>query len=818
MNGMEAFRLVAKLMLDKSDYEKGMSSAEMEAKSQSSKIGTALGAAGKVASGALNALGNVALVAGKAALAGIGTAAGAVGTLVVQSTKAYASFEQLSGGISKLYGTAGQSLEDFAKLSENQGLSIDQIKDKYESLEIAQDTVMNNANRAWLTAGMSANKYMESVTGFSAALLESAGDSITAAEMADTAMQDIADNANTFGKFTAEELTNVYQALAKGQYQTLDNLSLGFGGTKEGMQALIDKANEFEKANGRAGDLSIESYADIVQAIHDVQVEMKIAGTTQNEAMKTIEGSVNATKAAWENLKLSIGKGEGIGDAIKNLSTAIFGLEDDTKNETGLLNQLIPRIQEVMKGIGEMVAQAGPIIAEQLPVLLESLLPGLLQSTRALVQSLIQSLPEILGTILEYLPEFLNLLVETTLELLPVLIDGLIQLAGALVEAIPQILPTLVVGLMVLTIDLIQKLIEDAPKFLEAGIEFAKQLVLGFQQAFTEAFPEASGLIGQFVELIKQGIEKVKPIIEKLKEIFNSIVEWLAPVVESVGEWFRAMWELISTVIGVIKDGVTQWLEKHKNEINAVITTIKFVVGNFLTIIKNNIEIALNVIKAVVSTVLNVLKDIIKSATDFWTNIIKAFTAFLKGDWQGAWNYVKQALSSAVEGMMNIFNHLKEGATNVIRSMIDGFMNLFNDLKARFLNFGQDMMDNFVQGITSKIEAVKNTVSNVAQSIKNLIHFTEPDEGPLKDFHTYAPDMMDLFIKGIVDNKDKLRNTVADAFNFGDAIVSPTITQGSAVGGYSQTINISSPEPLTPYEIARQTRIATQDMVLALNV
>lgn len=229
------------------------------------------------------------------------------------SLTSYAENEQFVGGIKKLYG------------------------DAYK-------TVVANGNKAWKTAGMSANDYFDSVTGFSASLLSSLnGDAEEAAKVADMVMSDIADNANTFGKYTVQELTSVYQALAKGQYQTLDNLSLGINGTKEGMQQLIDKANDYKAANGEMADLSIDSFADIAEAIHIVQDEMGITGTTANEAATTIEGSTNAMKAAWENLAT------GMADETADMEVLAANFAESVN---GAADNIILRVKQIVKGVG----------------------------------------------------------------------------------------------------------------------------------------------------------------------------------------------------------------------------------------------------------------------------------------------------------------------------------------------------------------------------------------------------------------------------------------------------------------------------------
>ena len=251
--------------------------------------------------------------------AGVKKLAGIVADVGKAAYTSYAQHEQLTDGIKKLYGDAAQA-------------------------------VISNANGAYKSAQMSANSYMSNIMGFSAALVESLNkDQKEAAKVADTALRDVADNANAFGKYTVEELASVYQALAKGQYQTLDNLMLGFAGTKEGLQQLLDKANELNEEQGIHTQYSINNFADIVNAIHKVQEEMGIAGTASGEAANTIEGSTAMAKAAWENLAT------GMADSSADME----GLTKDFVDSVFTAGKnIIPRVQQIVTGVGTATVEA----------------------------------------------------------------------------------------------------------------------------------------------------------------------------------------------------------------------------------------------------------------------------------------------------------------------------------------------------------------------------------------------------------------------------------------------------------------------------
>ena len=356
---MDLFALVARLSLDSSEYEKGIKSAEEGTSALSSKW---------------SMLGKVAAGFGVAAVAAVSVAAVGIGKLTKKSVEAYANYEQLAGGVKKLYGDAS-------------------------------DEVMKFANEAYKTSGMSANQYMEQATSFSAALVNSLnGDFSAAAKQTDVAMRAISDNFNTFGG-DLSMIQGAFQGFAKQNYTMLDNLKLGYGGTKEEMQRLIADANEYAKSIGQAGDLSIDSFSDIVTAIDLVQQKQGIAGTTAKEAATTIEGSLNMTKAAWENLVAGFANPDAdLGQLMDNLVVAIVG---EGKGE-GLLNQIIPAIQRAFDGIAKVIQKSAPILAEQFPALIQTILPALLSAAASLVAGLIKALPSLIATLLQQIPMLLQ--------------------------------------------------------------------------------------------------------------------------------------------------------------------------------------------------------------------------------------------------------------------------------------------------------------------------------------------------------------------------------------------------------------------------
>lgn len=289
---MSVFDLAAKISLDTDEYERNLKGAGTSLSNFGSKIG-----------GGLKKIGSATVTVVKGIATGVAASSAAIGTLATAATKAYADYEQLVGGVETLF------------------------KD-------SADTVIANSQKAYQTAGMSANDYMETVTGFSASLLQSlGGDTVAAAQKADMAIIDMSDNANKMGT-SIESIQTAYQGFAKQNYTMLDNLKLGYGGTKEEMERLLKDAT---KLSGIEYDIS--SYADIVDAIHVVQTEMGITGTTAKEASTTISGSISSAKAAWQNLLV------GMADDTQDLDTLVDNFFDSIVT---VGDNIIPRIGIVL--------------------------------------------------------------------------------------------------------------------------------------------------------------------------------------------------------------------------------------------------------------------------------------------------------------------------------------------------------------------------------------------------------------------------------------------------------------------------------------
>ena len=492
-----------------------------------------------MASGIASVLGK----SGAAIAAGFGAAMAGVGAVAKEAFSSFADYQQLTGGIETLFGAGGQSMMDMVTAAKEAGESTQGIVDKYMELKEAQDLVMGNAANAWKTAGLNVNEYMETVSGFAASLKQSTSSNIEAAKAADVAVQDMADNSAKMGT-SMESIMAAYAGFSKGQYQLLDNLKIGYGGTKTEMERLLADA---EKLTGQKYD--INNLANVYDAIHAIQTEMGITGTTAKEALFTISGSAAATKSAWENVLTAIGGGGDLKEAMFGLQKAIFGGE----NGGGLLANVLPQIQTAIEGIGDFIGAAAPIISEQIPVLVDSLIPVLVDSASALLNSVLDALPGLLDSLGSVGETVINKITELLPRLLQTGIDLIVMLATGITQAIPKLLPTLVS----LVLDIGNMLVSNAPKLLTAALELVKVLA---ENLASNAVNLATGAIALISQLEVFIIENLPMIIKTAVEIVLALVEGLTSP-EAIEQLIGAYVLLVTSLVDAVTDNLGEILE-----------------------------------------------------------------------------------------------------------------------------------------------------------------------------------------------------------------------------------------------------------------
>lgn len=620
--------------------------------------------------------------------------------IATSAIEGYGNYQQLTGGIQKLYGNMGQSLIDYAIAN---GQTVEEAKAQWQSLEKAQNTMIRNAKAGWKTAGMSANDYMQNVTGFSAALINSlGGDTQKAADIADMAMQDISDNVNTFGTGSVQDIADVYRAISKGQYQTLDNLNLGFAGTKEGMQKLIDKANELQKANGKAGELSVDSFSDIVEAIHEVQGSMSITGTTSREAMGTVEGSINMAKSAWQNFVAGLGdKDAGMKQLTENLIEA----------GGAVLENLKPVVKQIIEALGEILAAEIPKIAEKIPQFIADSVKRTSDILKTVMDNLLKIDPMALALNIQ---EFFSLALNTFTTLAPQLFDIAIQMIYTFVTGLGQAAQTMIPQAVETILNTIVNFIRSGglTKLLSAGMNLISGLLNGILKAIPQvvsALPQLIDGILDFIttaipQMIDAGMELFMSLVQSLPEIVESIVQNLPQIIDRIAQFFAEsgpsliegfvqLFMSLAQAMPTILAGLGQLMVALGEAlVQAFMDSFHIIVDIVPTIwdgIKTGVASAWNAIKQVVVNAWNAIDE---STGGKLSAIATAVST--------AWDAIKTAIGTTITTIGNVIST----GFNAVKTVVSTVFNAVKTAIEKPFKMAYDT----VKGIISKLKSLFN--------------------------------------------------------------------------------------------------------------
>ena len=606
---MNLFELFVKIGADTTEANKGIDEVGQKTSGLGEKLKSGLATAGKVA------------------VAGVAAGATAIGALGTKAVEAYADYEQLVGGVETLF------------------------KD-------SQDQVMDYANNAYKTAGLSANEYMETVTSFSASLLQSLdGDTSAAADKANLAITDMSDNANKMGT-DMTSIQNAYQGFAKANYTMLDNLKLGYGGTQAEMERLLADA---EKISGIKYDIS--SYADIVDAIHVVQTEMGITGTTAEEAASTIQGSFGMMKSAWQNLVT------GMADPSQDLGVLVGNF---TESVVTFGNNVIPRIQELLPRIVEATTSLIGTVSEQLPAILGTVLPSLVEGATNLVTGLMAALLSVLADVA---PTVINTLVPALIELLPQItqtgIDVIVSLAQGIADALPQLIPA--------ATDAIIKIVEvlTSPDNLGNLIDAALAIILALVDGLVDATPKLIAAVPDVItNLVTAIIANMPKILEAGVEITMAIADGL----------IKAIPELVAAIP------------------NLILGIVQGIIDNLPEIIMAGPKI----IAALATGLIEAIPDIVMVIPQLIRSIVDTFLSF---DWGSIGKNIVEGIKN---GFVNMWNSFKQTVENVFTGLVDGvksFLGIASPSKV-FAGIGGYMAEGLGQGFDKEFSNVKRGIQS----------------------------------------------------------------------------------------------------------
>ena len=749
---MNVIELFAKFVMDTSDLDKGLKGAESKLSSFSGVVGSGLAGTAKLGAAALATTATVAV-----------GAATAVAAVAKQSADAYAEYQQLQGGIQTLFNDGGKAAAKYRAELEATNATEAEIARAMANFEDPTATVMKNAANAYKTAGMSANQYMNTVINMAASLNKATGDMEESTKLADMAITDMSDNVNKMGT-TMEMVENAYRGFTRGNFTMLDNLALGYAGTKEGMQELLADA---EKISGIKYDIS--SYADIVQAIHVVQTEMGITGTTAAEAADTISGSAGALAAAWDNLIL------GLADKNADLGELINNVVESAK--TAFTN-ILPVFTQAIHGIGDLVGQIAPVIADELPGIIDQVLPPLIDAASSLISSVIDAIPGLLG-VLEQNSEMLisslldiinNTLIDSISsslpDLIPAITDGLSKALDALtsadtitklansavtlmqsftagiIKAIPTLLKTLptllgnlvsgyfgAIGEMMKVssdrtsnpiIEAFQSLfseetMNDILESIKGAITMSGDALVELGGVFLDFFSSAlnemsesdetsEGIMSLVMSTIDQLFVFLEDYLQEFEQKMIPIMEKLWPtIIRLVGKMF----EKVAEIVGVIAPYITQ-IVSGLTKVLVDSGTLQILITGWVDVFKAIVKALPDIIKPLLMSVPSIIVDLSTAFIDCIPDLIEC--GF-------------EIIAAIVTAIPDIIKALVDEAPNIIDALIEGFTQ--NDLTQKYVEVFTDVWNAVKSTGESKLveiwEGIENKIHEVYASVLEIL-------------------------------------------------------------------------------------------------
>lgn len=672
--------IVLDMNLNASGFARGIKSVIGSVKNMNESMKDATNSASKMSS-VMKGIGSSAIKVGKGLAVAGAAAATAITALVSKSVGAFSDYEQLTGGVETLFGAGGRSVEEYAQ---SVGKSVSDIQGKYDSLMSAQNAVLENANKAYMTAGMSANEYMDTVTGFSASLISSlGGDTNKAADYANSALVDMSDNANKMGT-DMESIKNAYQGFAKQNYTMLDNLKLGYGGTQEEMKRLLSDA---EKLTGQRYDIS--SFADITQAIHAIQTQMDITGTTAKEASTTISGSWGSLKAAFQNVLVGLTTGGDMFDQSLDalINTAVtFG------------QNIIPAIKGALSGVGYLIEGLAPVIGETIPPLINDLAPTLANSAVSLISSLVNGLTQnatqfseclsnmiivavagistVVPQLLDAASKIVSNLMQGLTNSMPQIVNGAVTLVEGLVNGLVNNIPLLIMGAVQLVASLANGLIENLPRIIDAGVN----LITGIISASYSMMPQIIQTGVQLVVNLAIGLVQAIPqLITALPQITGSIVNGFMSI-----NWFDLGLQLIKSIWEGIKSIGSEMWNGVKEKTSELWGGVKNVVSEKLNNIKSTYDAHGRGLKGATFAAIEGVKEYYRTGYDAINqltggklgevvNAVGEKMEVVKGKFSEAFGNVKNTV-------MTIFENIKNGITEKISAAVNKVKEIFGSI------------------------------------------------------------------------------------------------------------------------------------------
>ena len=766
----------------------------------------------KRSSGLLSGLGTVAKGVGAVAAAGMTALTGAVTAIGGAALSAYADYEQLVGGVDTLFGSASGQLQAYAA-------------------------------DAYKTCGMSANQYMTQATSFAASLVSSCGGDVAkAADYANMAMGDMSDNVNKMGS-NMVDVQNAYQGFAKQNYTMLDNLKLGYGGTKEEMQRLIADANKLREAQGKNADLTIDSYADVVEAIHTVQESMGITGTTAEEAATTISGSIGMAKAAWENF--------------------LTGLGRDDVDFSQLTEQLLTSIGAVAANVAPRVAQIGAGIIQAFPTVLAGLGAVLAPIMSEALATAWNIAVQALSNIGIHLPEVDSSQICSAFKAIAGVASTVVGVVRSAFEAMPGIFETVtsaVGGAISAVISAVTPFAEYfAAQMLPAVVSFASGLVSAFAAVWPalsqfgqtvmnigtaimpvlqNAFALIMPLISQAISLVMQLFSALSPLISQVAaalmpaltaigtalanlaaavlpglaaavQVVFSVIQMLMPVIQTVLSVVGSIVSVVLTVVSQVIAAVINAAAVVSSAISAVLTVVSALVagvtafiGSILAVVGGCVSTVSALVAGVVNAVVSLIGSLVSSVLSAISGLVSGIASFF----QSIVSTMSSAASSAYSAVTGAFNSMVgavSGAVGNLMGVVSGIpgrvMGFFAGAGSWLVDSGRALIDGFAKGIQNAVGGAISAVSGVVSQIRSFFPFSPAKTGPFSG-HGYTrfsgKALMEGWAEGIGGGTGSVVSAITGAMETAQGMLSTGLTVAPAAGAavaagatYNITVN-----------------------------
>lgn len=659
---MDVYNLYAKVGLDSSEYEKNVEKVERDGKSLGGKLVSALGGGVKaVAKGTTAIIGAV----------GAATGAAMTGLTVLgkASISAYSEYEQLTGGVETLFKTSS-------------------------------DKVMEYANNAYMTAGMASNEYMNTVTSFSASLLQGlGGNTAAAAEIANQAIIDMSDNANKMGT-DISMIQSAYQGFAKQNYTMLDNLKLGYGGTASEMARLINDSGVLgDSIEVTAETVNNVSFDKMIEAIHKVQGNLDITGTTSKEAASTIQGSISTMKAAWENFITGLADPEQDFDVLLgNLVSSIVTVGDN----------LIPRIQKMLPRLVEGVSQLAQNLVSYIPSAISSLLPAFTEGALSLVREFSTVLPDILTTLMQSVPDIVSSLSDMANTILSDLFNALPNVIDTLSSSLPELIPSIVS----VAATLFNSILTLLPQLAEIGLTLLVELVNG---------------IANHIDAVTETITTV--IVQLVSVLTNP---------DNLSSLLSAGLSILLALVNGVVAAIPQLIEQ-----------IPLIIANLIVAIQANLG-------TIISSGIDIIFALINGIADAVPELVAMIPELIIALVNGMLNNMDKIILTGVQIIVSLIVGLANSIPRIITyipTIISSIVNTFKSFD--WGDIGKNIMEGLKDGLKNALSSVINAVKDIGSKISGKFKEMFGIASPSKLFKTFGGYLDEGLAIGITANADK---------------------------------------------------------------